>query len=305
MAPMLRPLLLALVALALAPALSACTAAFFVPDREVRISPADAGLAYRDVTFATADGVRLHGWFLPAAASEAGRSQEESQRESQNANGATACTVLFLHGNAQNIGAHLASVYWLPARGINVFLFDYRGYGRSDGVPTLDGLHRDVAAAFDTLLAMDAVGPGKSVVLFGQSLGGAVAVTALARSPHRDRVAALVVEGAFAGYRRIAREKLAELWLTWPLQAPLSRTVDDSYRPLEAAAGIAPVPLLVVHGLADRTVPPQHGRDLFAAAAEPKDLWLLPGVRHIAAFTDEANRDRLVDYLSGCDPNNK
>lgn len=274
--------------------LTACTAAFFVPDNDVRVTPADAGLAYRDVTFATADGVRLHGWFLPAQAPE-----------SQNANGATACTVLFLHGNAQNIGAHLASVYWLPARGINVFLFDYRGYGRSEGVPTLAGLHRDVEAAFDTLLAMDAVAPGRSVVLFGQSLGGSLALTALAQSPHRDRVDRVVVEGAFAGYRRIAREKLAELWLTWPLQAPLSRTVDDSYRPLEAVSEVSPIPLLVVHGLADRTVPPQHGRDLYAAAAEPKELWLPPGVGHIAAFTGEANRSRLVDYLSGCDPDNK
>ena len=102
-----------------------------------------------------------------------------------------------------------------------------------------------------------------------------------------------------------AREKLAALWLTWPLQAPLGLTVDDSYRPLEAVPKIAPIPLLVVHGLADRTVPPQHGRDLYAAAAEPKELWLPPGVGHIAAFTGAANRDRLVDYLSGCDPNNK
>ena len=144
---------------------------------------------------------------------------------------------------------------------------------------------------------MDDVDGGR-VVVYGQSLGGAVAPVALAASPYRQRVRALVVEGAFSGYRDIAREKLAGLWLTWPLQGPLSLTVDDGYRPLEAIAEISPTPVLVVHGTDDRIVPSHHGEALFAAAGPPKDLWLVSGAGHLEVFADGNRRRRLARYLA-------
>lgn len=282
MRPLTRSLLLAS---CLAPllALGACSGLFFHPERELLLTPDRAGLAYRDVRFKASDGVRLHGWFLPADRKPAaGRP----------------CTVLFLHGNAENISTHLASVSWLPARGVNVFLFDYRGYGLSEGSPDLDGLHRDTEAALATAFGLPEVDRDR-VVVFGQSLGGAVAITAVARSAHRGRLRALIVEGAFSGYRAIAREKLAASWLTWPLRWPLALTVDDDYKPLKAIGKLSPLPVLIVHGLADRMVPPHHARALHAAAGEPKALWLIPEAAHIAAFRDENNRMRLMGYLRG------
>jgi len=264
-------------------ALAACGGLFFYPQQELLLTPDRTGLAYRDVRFAASDGVRLHGWYLPA--------DPKAARE-------PVCTILFLHGNAENISTHLGSVWWLPARGVNIFLFDYRGYGRSEGSPDLDGLHRDFDAALKAALEQADTGPGH-IVVFGQSLGGALAVTAVDRSAYRDRLRGLIIEGAFSGYRAIVRDKLAASWLTWPLQWPLSYTVGDDYRPLEAIGQLSPLPILIVHGQADSIIPPDHAQALYDAARTPKALWLVPGAPHIAVFRTKRNQDRLIDYLRG------
>lgn len=260
--------------------LAGCTNMFFHPTRAHVLTPDQVGLAWRDVWFESADSVRLHGWFLPAEGRAKG-------------------TILFMHGNAQNISTHLGSVNWLPARGYNVFLFDYRGYGSSDGVPDLDGLHQDSEAAIAATFRLEGVDADR-VALFGQSLGGSLAIEALARSPEKPRVRALIVEGAFAGYRRVARDVLARSWLTWPLQMPLSLAVADDYEPETAIATIAPTPVLIIQGEADSIVDRAHARDLYAAAGHPKALWLVPDAPHIAALRTPRMRDRFVSYLDTC-----
>ena len=245
--------------------------------RELVLTPGEIGLDWREVAFTTADGVRLDGWFLPASAPHLG-------------------SVLFLHGNAENISTHIASVAWLPGAGFDVFLFDYRGYGRSQGEPSLDGLQEDFAAALRTLLAMPDADPER-IVVFGQSLGGALAITGLAASPDKSRVRALVVEGAFTSLRALAREKLAGFWLTWPLQWPLGLTIDDRYRPVDVIGELAPMPVLIIQGEADQVVPRDQGIALFEAAGQPKQLWLLPETGHIQAFARIDNRRRLRAYL--------
>jgi uncharacterized protein len=270
--------------------LGACTSLLFYPQRELVLTPDRVGLAYRDVWFEAADGTRLHGWFLPA--------------DTNVVRGET-CTVLFLHGNAENISTHIASVAWLPGKGYNVLLFDYRGYGGSAGEPSLPGLHLDAEAALAAVFAMAEVDPDR-IVVFGQSLGGDIAITALAGSAYRHRIRALVIEGAFSSYRGIAREKLAGLWLTWPLQWPLSLTMDNQYKPLEAIGRISPVPVLVIHGLVDRVVSPHHAEALYAAAGEPKELWLVPGADHIQALRHPDIQQRLLGYLAlHCDANGR
>jgi fermentation-respiration switch protein FrsA (DUF1100 family) len=266
-----------LLALLLGLSLSACTGLVFYPTREYALTPDQIGLAYREVDFLTADGIRLHGWFLPAEPPRVG-------------------SILFAHGNAENISTHIGSVAWLPAAGFDVLLFDYRGYGRSEGAPSLAGLQLDFEAALRLLLEAPEFGTDR-VVVFGQSLGAALAITALADSPNRDRVQGLVVEGAFTSYRDLAREKLGGFWLTWPLQWPLGFTIDDRYRPIEAIARLAPMPVLLIHGEDDRVVPAHHARDLFAAAGEPKDLWLVPETGHIQAMARPEVRAHLLDYL--------
>lgn len=264
-----------LVAALLTLLLPGCIGLFFQPYGPYVRTPGDIGLAYEEVTFEAADGIHLHGWFLPASP--------------------PACaTILFLHGNAENISTHIGSVYWLPAQGFNVFLFDYRGYGASGGSPSLAGIQTDVDAAMRYVLGRRDHGP---VVMFGQSLGGAAAIYYAAHGRLRKRIRSLVVESSFASYRGIVREKLAGFWLTWPLQWLPKLTVSDKYSPVAAIGGVAPIPLLLVHGEKDPIVPLQDGERLFAAAHEPKQFWKVAGVGHIAAFRSPAMRERLVAYL--------
>jgi hypothetical protein len=263
----------------LAAALGGCSGLIFQPMRELVLTPDEIGLDYRDVHLEAEDGVRLHGWFLPA---------EPPRRGS----------VLFLHGNAQNISTHIASVAWLPAEGFDVLLVDYRGYGLSGGSPSLAGLHLDFEAALEALLERPDTDPDRVIVL-GQSLGGALAITALAASARREQVRALIALGAFTSYRALAREKLADFWLTWPLQAPLGLAIDDRFRPVDAIGELRPLPVLIIHGEDDRVVPAHHAMALYRAAGPPKTLWIVPGAGHLEAFATSANRARLIQYLDG------
>ncbi len=258
--------------------LNGCTHVFFQPHKVHVQTPDKLGLAYEDVYFKASDGIPLHGWFLPAQNKALG-------------------TVLFLHGNAENISTHIMSVRWLPAKGFNVFLLDYRGYGASDGAPTLPGVQDDIDSALRVLLSRRDVDTNR-IVIFGQSLGGALAVYYVSHSSYRQHIRALAVESAFSSYRQIAREKLAGFWLTWPLQWPLSWTVSDEYSPSRVVMDIAPIPLLIIHGDQDSIVPLHHGQRLFELAREPKQLWIIPGGGHIQAFQKIEYRDRFVAYLT-------
>jgi fermentation-respiration switch protein FrsA (DUF1100 family) len=257
--------------------LGGCTHLFFHPHRQLVLTPAQMGLAYEQIQLRAADGVRLHAWFLPAQ-------------------GKAAATVLYLHGNAENISTHFTNVAWMPAEGFNVLALDYRGYGASEGEPSLAGAQLDIDAAMRALAARPDVDPGRIAVL-GQSLGGALAVHYAAKGALRTRIRALVVDSAFSDYRSIAREKLAAFFLTWPLQWLPWLTVDNSYSPAAAIAGIGPLPLVLIHGERDVVVPAAHSRRLYALAGEPKELWIVPEAGHIQALRDEAVRRRLAAFL--------
>lgn len=261
----------------LAGLLSGCTGVFFQPHRIQVLTPDQLGLAYQEVRFKTRDGLELLGWFLPAKGPATG-------------------TVLQLHGNAENISTHFTSLAWMPARGFNVFTFDYRGYGASEGEPTLEGAQIDIDAAMDALLARNDVDKNR-IVMYGQSLGGALAAYYVANSPGRGRIRALILESTFSDYVEIAREKFDDHWITWPFQWLPKLTVDDSFSPLPGMARISPLPLLILHGDQDLIVPVHHGKQLYEAALEPKQLWIVPGAGHIQTMRDPAQRDRLVAYL--------
>jgi fermentation-respiration switch protein FrsA (DUF1100 family) len=259
---------------------SGCARFFFFPDRVLRLEPDQLGLDYTNVFFLSAGGVALHGWLLPARP-EAGK---------------PVGTVVFLHGNAQNVSSHIASVYWLPARGFHVFLFDYRGYGTSEGKPTIADVHADAEAAIRRAATLPGVDASRLAV-FGQSLGGAIAPTAVARVRDTVPVRALVLDSAFSDFRGLAREKLRGLWLTWPFHVPLSHTVPDDIRPLEALAGLRGLPIVIVHGEADDVVPVAHATKLQAAAGPQARLWLVPGAHHIESLSAPEMRERLVAFL--------
>ncbi len=254
-----------------------CNSLFFYPSKELVDNPIARRFSPRDVRFRSSDGVELDGWFFDAGPGARG-------------------TILVLHGNAQNLSTHVNGVLWLVKEGFNLFIFDYRGYGRSEGMPDIPGVHRDAEAALETVLAMPQVS-GKKIVILGQSLGGAIAVYTTATYPHQDRIAALVVESAFADYRLIVRDKAAEHCLTWPFQYPVSMFFDDYYSPERWIRKVSPVPVLIIHGDQDPVVPIHHGRALYEDALEPREFWETTAPGHITSFSDAGVRGRLLQYL--------
>lgn len=278
---MLRVFMLGAIALLL----SACTSVFFQPMQPWVRTPATVGLDYENLNLQTADGTTVSAWFLPAHGPE-----------HPPARGTARGTVLFLHGNAQNISTHLASVYWLPERGYNVLLLDYRGYGASQGAPSVAGAQQDIDTALRHLLARPDVDGGR-IVLLGQSLGGALGMHYLAQGSQRQHLRAAVIDSAFTGYRDIAREKLRGTWFTWPFSWFLPWLVTGDSSPRDAAPLASPIPLLLIHGDRDQVIPLHHAEQLYEAAREPKALWIVEGAMHIQALDQRPVRDRLVTWL--------
>jgi uncharacterized protein len=253
---------------------------FYQPDRTVYDTPDRHGLRYEGVTFQSRDGTRLSGWFIPAVGTSRG-------------------TVIYFHGNAQNMTAHFGFVSWLPARGFNLFVFDYRGYGASDGTPDRRGVYEDSLAALDYIAARPDIDHNRLLVL-GQSLGGANAVAAVGSHPIAG-IRAVVIDSAFASYQGIVRDKIAGMPLLSFFRTPLSHLlIGNSLSPDAVIANIAPIPLLIIHGTSDRVVPFAHGKRLFELAREPKQLWTIEGGDHTEAFADPGSpyRQRLVTFFN-------
>ncbi len=278
--PRLRPTL-ALTLMLISPLiLGACDSLFYQPDSKLYWAPEQFGLWYEEVRFSAADGTRLAGWFLPAKGKALG-------------------TVVHFHGNAANISNHLYAVRWLPHAGYNVFLFDYRGYGESQGRATREGMLQDGVAAIETVRKRPDVDPQRLVIL-GQSLGGAIAIGALARAG-TEGVKALVIEGGFASYREVVRLILKRSWISWPFQYPVAYLLfSDQFSPLDDLPRIASVPLLAVHGMADQTVPIEEGRHLFEAfPGSDKAFWPIPAAQHMEVFGPPGSpwREQLLQWM--------
>ena len=244
---------------------------FFYPDNVAYTTPARVGVRADDVTVTAVDGSRLHGWFLPVT-------------------GAARGTVLHLHGNAANVSNHLPLVSWLPARGYNVLMIDYRGFGRSEGKPSLDGIVDDAASTLAYLRMRNDVDQTRLIVL-GQSIGGATALRLLARDAKGVRLA--LIDSAFASYRGIARDAAAGGPLA-PVAALSSGLLPGADKdPITALKSIR-VPLIFVHGIKDTIIDSVNSERLHAAATGSQ-LWLVPDAMHIAALSQPGSwREQLV-----------
>ncbi|MEJ2514835.1 MAG: alpha/beta hydrolase [Gammaproteobacteria bacterium] len=237
-----------------------------LPTRSHWATPEAAGLEYESVSVATADGETLDGWFVP------GRPD--------------GMAMLFFHGNAGNISHRLDSLRMFHQLGLSVLIVDYRGYGRSTGRPSEEGTYQDALAAWHWLTEDRGMDP-RRVVLFGRSLGGAVA----AWLATRVQPAGLVVEGTFRSVPALG----ADLYPWLPVRS-LSRLDYDT----EAYLRDARCPVLVIHGAGDEIVPLSHARALRAAAPGDTELLELEGGHNDAFLADrERYLDGLSDFLEG------
>jgi len=260
--------------------LSGCASQFFFyPSKSLYGVPSALGQTFEDVWFKSLDGTELHGWWV------------KGEGEIQG-------TVLHCHGNAQNLSAHYAYVDWLPAAGYNVFVFDYRGYGWSKGKPSRSGAVKDTRAALREVLRRTETS-GESVFVLGQSLGGAMALAALARES-RDGVCGVAVDSAFSSYRGIVREKIALMPGVRYLCHPLSwMVILDRFQPRRSMGKLNGLPVLILHGTEDRVVPYHHAEKLFKAAHEPKYLVSIPDGRHTDALGSRRSQfaNTLIEFF--------
>lgn len=213
------------------------------PLRELIAAPAARGLAYDDVIFTAEDGVRLHGWYVPRADAR--------------------YVLLFFHGNTRNISWCLDSLELFHRLGFSTFLFDYRGYGRSEGRPDEAGTYRDARAAWEYLVRERGIEAGR-IVMLGRSLGGAIAAWLAAR--HAPR--ALVLESTFLSFPDVAAE----------LHPRLPARLLARYRyPVKEYLREVRSPVLVIHSRDDELIPYRHGCQLYEVAGEPKRLASIAG----------------------------
>lgn len=245
---------------------------FYYPDQvDYGYTPSRFRQVYDHLTITSRDGTKLDAWFVP------------SQRHS-NAKDATA-TVIFLHGNAANMTNQYAAVSWLPERGFNVLIFDYRGFGLSKGEPNFKGVFEDSDAVINFARVYPKVNPNKLVVL-AQSIGGNNAISVIGKG-NRQGIKALVVDSTFYSYPSIANHYLTGGGLL----------VTNSYGASRYIGDISPIPLLLLHGTADTIIPHSNSEWLFAKAKQPKQLILIPNADHITTFHNIAYQDIVVNFF--------
>lgn len=223
----------------------------FHPERVVGRDPSHIGLAFEDVFFTTQDGIRLHGWFIPHQDAHA--------------------TFVWFHGNAGNISDRLLNIKLLHDRiPAHIFIFDYRGYGRSEGKVSEEGTYLDGEAAIHFLLRRRDAG-AQHLVLFGRSLGAAVA----AEMATRFNSLGLILESPFVSIREMARAIFPAL--------PIGSLLQTQYDTITKVRNLQ-TPVLVLHGDRDEIVPFAQGKRIFDAAPQPKRFHRIIGASHNDTF---------------------
>lgn len=231
-----------------------------IPGRAYETTPAQYGMPFEPVALTTSDGVRLAAWYVPAP----------------NPRG----TLLYVHGNGGNISHRLDAMRLFHELGLSVLAFDYRGYGQSQGTPSEQGTYLDADAAWQYLTTQRGTAPAR-IIVFGESLGGAIAAHLAARV----QPAALVLAESFTSAPDLAAELFPWLPARW-----ITHFHYDTRRDLAAVH----VPVLVAHSRDDDIIPFHHGKELFEAAHEPRHFIELQGT-HNELFS--ANRETLAKAM--------
>ena len=239
----------------------------FHPTTEIVRTPRDVGLDYQDLYFTTLDNVRLNGWFIPHPQASA--------------------TVIWFHGNAGNIGDRVNNIKLLHDKAaIDIFIFDYRGYGRSPGTPSEPSIYLDGEAAIHYVRTRLKV-ESKNLVIFGRSLGAAVAAEIASRHDSR----AVILESPFTSLREMAK-------VVFPV-LPIGPLLGAKFNVLDKVGKIT-APLLVLHGDQDEIIPLEQGKQVFAAARQPKQFYPIKGAGHNDTFIAGGNGyyERLKSFIA-------
>ncbi|MCX7662018.1 MAG: alpha/beta hydrolase [Candidatus Omnitrophica bacterium] len=233
----------------------------YFPIKEIAFTPKDSGLNYEDIYFTTSDNLKLNGWFIPA----------------QN----PCATLLYLHGNAGNISHRLELIQVFNQLNLNVFIIDYRGYGRSEGVPSEEGLYLDAEASYEYLVKTKNL-PENKIIIFGKSIGANVAVD-LAK---KKKPLCLIIYGGFTSAYEMGKVIFPFLdifrWLI-----TIKFDAENKIKEIK-------IPKLIIHSIDDEIVPFRLGKKLFESANEPKDFLSLRGGHNEAILS---NKEEFIERI--------
>lgn len=245
----------------------------FYPDKHYYQQAEDLGLKASNIVIETHDGEQLVNWYLDDI--------EQAK-----------ASILFLHGNGENISTHINSVGWLTRHGYKVFLLDYRGYGQSSGVSTLASALSDIEDAHQWLSENESL----PLIIFGQSMGGALAITYTANAkPELSPIQAVITESAPADWPQIAREAMRKSPLTWLLQIP-AFLLPGQYDAENHIGLVKDADILLMHSPQDGVVPYHHAQQLLDnAPADTRILQTQGG--HIAGLADLKIQQQLIGFI--------
>lgn len=244
---------------------------FYFPTKSAPHDPSRWGFEFEDVTFPSEDGTKLHGWFMKPPVGVL-----------------TKGTIVFSHGNAGAVGHHIGFVAWMVRSGYQVLLYDYRGYGKSEGEIKRNGLVQDVRGALGYVATRKDVDQSR-LISFGHSLGGAKSLAAIGQKKIAGLRAVISFAG-FASYQDMAR------WVAGEVGAEL---VTDELSARDLVSKITPVPLLIIHGTRDGTVPIGQAELLFKNAVQPKTFFKIEhgGHNDALAMNDGEYQKKILKWL--------
>ena len=247
----------------------------FQPSSRLLATPDEAGMPYETFHLDTEDGETLHGWWIPAP----NVSRETSPGAS------TEHTLLFFHGNAGHISGRLESVQQFHQLGLNVLIVDYRGYGQSTGSPSEEGIYRDAEACWRYLTETKGLA-SQEIIVFGRSMGGGAATWLAAR----EKPGAVILESVFTNVPDVGAHHYSFL----PVRALATNQFDN-----ESRVGQIGAPKLFIHSRGDRVVPFELGRQVYEAAAEPKQFLEIEGGHNDGFLVSADEYLRTIDdFLS-------
>jgi fermentation-respiration switch protein FrsA (DUF1100 family) len=258
--------------------ISGCSHLFYYPNQRTYMKPQQLKLLHEEIWFENSLKQKIHGWWLPS-----------STKESKG-------TFIFFHGNAENLTSHFMNLFWLPQAGYNYFIFDYPGYGQSEGKPSPKSTTLAGQAAVEWVAKHKDPRP---LIIYGQSLGGIIALRTFLDTRDRIKYKAIIGDNTFSSYQRVAQIKLKQNWFTWPLQPLAYLLLSDRYAPDRDLDKISPTPLLIIQGQKDSVVEPENAEDIYKKSLEPKEIWRIEDGFHNDTFWRHnfVYRQKLIDWL--------
>lgn len=254
-----------------------CSSMLYYPTHHTYVSPDLLSSEPRDIYVPMADGTRLHGWqFTPENPSRG--------------------TVIFFHGNAENLTSHFIALNWLLKHDYAYIIFDYPGYGQSTGEPTPE---TTVQSGIEVIKWVHMELQPTDLFIYGHSLGGTVALRSVIEVHKHIPINGIILDGAFSSYQKVVKKALANSWFTWPLQ-PLSYVMfSDEWAPQNFSA-LEGLPKLIVHSKKDPVVDFSLGKELFDRLSAPKIFYPLENGSHGDSFSvnNGENQIMLLNFLN-------